>query len=243
VDFLFARAQAIARHEVLCYSNCDVIFLQDFCSVVKQVSIAHQQFLIVGRRWDTEITWPNDFTVPDWQGFVRNLALKTNNQRTPDWIDYFVFPRGLFADMPPLVVGRPFWDNWTVWKALDLKKPVVDASRATVAIHQNHDYRHHPLGLQGVLYGEEGGANYKLTGGWRHLRTIEDATEILCEDGLKPNPRRYWSAVKRYLRQAGRVLVYDVWQPAWFYLLGITRPFREVIGLRSEATRRARGKA
>jgi hypothetical protein len=240
VDFLFARAQAIARHEILCYSNCDIILLQDFRSAVERVAAAHRRFLMVGRRWDTEITQPRDFTSPDWQTRLRNLALQTNNRRTPDWIDYFVFPRGLFKEMPPLVVGRPFWDNWTVWKALDLKTPVVDASRTVVAVHQNHDYRHHPGGLQGVLHGAEGGANHRSTGGWKHLRTIADATEALCADGLKRNHVRHWTAAKRYLRQAGRVALYRVCHPIWFFFLNSTRPLRNALGLRNGALRRSR---
>ena len=157
---------------------------------------------MVGRRWDTEITQPCDFEKPDWQKSIRDLALQTGKQRTPDWIDYFVFSRGLFTDLPPLVVGRVFWDNWTVWKALEMKKPVVDASRVILAVHQNHDYGHHPQGKHGVWYGEEAGANHRLSGGWKHLRTIADATEVLGTDGLKPNTTRHWAAIKRYVRQA-----------------------------------------
>src|SRR5580693_6978115 len=100
VDAMFARAQAIARHDVLCYSNCDIIFTQDFRQSVEGVLTARPDFLIVGRRWDTEITRPRDFANPDWQKQIRNLALLTGKQRTPDWIDYFVFSRGLFTDLP-----------------------------------------------------------------------------------------------------------------------------------------------
>ena len=114
--------------------------------VPERVLAAHKEFLIVGRRWDTEITILGISKTPDWQNQIRDLALKTSKQRTPDWIDYFAFSRGLFKDLPPLVVGRVFWDNWTVWKALQMKKPVVDASRGIIAVHQNHDYGHHPQG-------------------------------------------------------------------------------------------------
>jgi hypothetical protein len=62
---------------------------------------------------------------------------------------------------------------------------VVDASDVIIAVHQNHDYRYHPQGKQGVFHGEEAGRNYELAGGWRHLRTIADADEVLREDGLK----------------------------------------------------------
>ncbi|MGC1483806.1 MAG: hypothetical protein WA789_08435 [Candidatus Acidiferrum sp.] len=242
MDYMFARAQAIAKHDVLCYSNCDIIFMQDFCAALQIVLAAHKEFLMVGRRWDTGITQACEFGNPDWQKQILELARRTNKQRTPDWIDYFVFSRGLFSDLPPLVVGRVFWDNWTVWNALDRKKPVVDASQAVLAVHQNHDYGHHPQGKDGVWRGEEAGANYKLAGGWRHLRTIADATEALRTEGLKPNTTRYWSAAKRYLRQAGRIALYNIWHPVWFFLLRITRPLRSALGLRAGALRRSRGK-
>lgn len=242
MDYMFAQAQAIARHEVLCYSNCDIIFMQDFCLAVQAVLAARKEFLMVGRRWDTEIMQSCEFGEPDWQSSIRELALRNNRQRTPDWIDYFIFSRGLFADLPPLVVGRVFWDNWTVWKALEMKKPVVDVSQMVIAIHQNHDYGHHPQGKSGVWYGSEAGANYKLAGGWKHLRTIADATELLSPDGLIPNTARYWSTTKRYVRQAGRIGLYYVWQPIWFWALDITRPLRNALGLRAAALRRSRGK-
>lgn len=108
MDYLFARAQAIARHDVLCYSNCDIIFMHDFRAALERVLAIHKEFLMVGRRWDTEIDAPGDFGNPDWPIRIRELALQTNRQRTPDWIDYFVFSRGLFADLPPFVVGRVF---------------------------------------------------------------------------------------------------------------------------------------
>jgi hypothetical protein len=243
VDAMFARAQALARHDVLCYSNCDIIFTQDFRESLECVLAARKEFLIVGRRWDAEITRPRDFANPDWQKQIHNLAVLAGKQRGPDWIDYFIFPRGLFVDLPPLVVGRVFWDNWMVWKALAMKKPVVDASRAIVAVHQNHDYRHHPQGKAGVWQGEEAAQNYKLAGGWRHLRTIADATQRLRPGGLEPNSARHWVAARRYLRQAGRVAFYDVLQALWFSLLGVTRPLRSALGLRVAALRRSRGGA
>ncbi|MGB7283446.1 MAG: hypothetical protein WBE13_14370 [Candidatus Acidiferrum sp.] len=165
MDYMFARAQAIARHDILCYSNCDILLSNDFLAAEMRVAAAHAEFLMVGRRWDTEISGPLDFGGSDWQARIRELALQTGKQRTSDWIHYLVFSRGLFVNLPPLVVGCVFWDNWTVWKALETEKPVVDASRAILAVHQNHDYGHHPQGRSGVWHGDEAAANCKLTGG------------------------------------------------------------------------------
>jgi len=249
LDYLFARAQVIAQHEILCYINCDIILMQDFLRATERVRAMHREFLMVGRRWDTDIDAPLPFrerhlcSVPrvqrdespdrqseeqgtHWERDLRQLALTRGRRRTAEWIDYFAFSRGLYGpDMPPFVL-RVFWDNWLVWKALDSGKPVIDASRAVMAVHQNHDYSYHPQGKAGVWTGEEAGRNAQLAGGWRHFRTISDATELLSPKRLKPNVFRYLSAAKRYIRQAGRVLYYGVWHPVWFAVLNLTRPLR-----------------
>src|SRR6267378_7463115 len=241
LDYLFAQAQTIARNEILCYVNCDIILMQDFWRAIERVRAMHREFLMVGRRWDTDITeplafqsqegqspyWrPQDPQAPHWEDDVRSLALRRGRKCTAEWIDYFAFSRGLYGpDMPPFVL-RVFWDNWLVWKALDAGKPVIDASRAVMAVHQNHDYSYHPQGKAGIWSGEEAGLNAQLTGGWRHLRTIADATEVLSPEKPKANVFRHLSAAKRYVRQAGRVLFYDVWHPVWFAFLNLTRPLR-----------------
>ena len=229
LEYLYARAQAIARHDALCYVNCDILLMQDFTSAIGRLRAAHREFLMVGRRQDIDITEPLAFDRPEWAANLRALARRHASERTAEWIDYFAFTRGLYGtDMPPFVL-RVFWDNWLVWKALDSGKPVIDASRGVLAVHQNHDHSHHPQGKQGVWYGEEAGHNAQLAGGWRHLRSIADATEILTLDELKPNALRHWSTAKRYLRQAGRVLQNDVWHPIWFAFLHLTRPLRRSV--------------
>src|SRR6266851_410244 len=93
-----------------------------------------------------------------------------------------------------------------------------------MGVHQNHEESDHPQGKAGVWTGEEARRNARLAGGWRHLRTIADATELLSPERFKPNVFRYLSAAKRYIRQAACVLLYDVWHPVWFALLNLTRP-------------------
>jgi hypothetical protein len=234
LDFMFTRAEAIARHGILCYINCDIILMQDFWRAIERVRATHREFLMVGRRWDTDVTEPlaferSDGQASDWAQELRILTLRRGRKCTAEWIDYFAFSRGLYGpDVQPFVL-RVFWDNWLVWKALDSGRPVIDASRVVLAVHQNHDYSHHPHGKAGVWNGEEAGLNAQLAGGWRHLRTIADTTEVLTLKELKPNAFRHWSTAKRYARQAGRVLINDVWHPVWFALLDFTRPLRRAL--------------
>ena len=226
VNSLFLCAEQLARNSILCYANCDIVLLPDFCPAVARVREVHSFFLMVGRRWDTDITNPIDFSDIDWPQHVRQLALAANGQMNGSWIDYFAFSRGLFGlEFPPLVIGRPPWDNWTVWKALQ-KGPVVDASVAVLAVHQNHDYGSHPAGRTGVWTDELGRHNVVVAGSRWHLCTIDDATHLLGPTGLRPNPGRRKQLVRRIIRTLRENL--------WFGALDWSRPIRKAIGLRKK---------
>jgi hypothetical protein len=218
--------------------------MQDFRQALERLAAACPAFLAVGHRWDTDILDSYDFERADWEQQLRTRVLERGRQRTPEWIDYFAFSRGLYdSKMPEFVIGRVHWDNWLLWKVCNSGKPVIDLSPVVVAVHQNHDYGYHPQGKKGVWHGAEAVRNYELAGGWNHLRTIADATEVLGPQELRRNRKRHWAAIKRYFRQAGRVLHFSLWHPIWFALLGMTRPLRSALGLRNaETLRRTREK-
>jgi len=73
LDYLFARAQLIAKHDVLCYVNCDIILMQDLRRAIERVHAMHREFLMVGHRWDTGITEPLAFERYEWQTELRSL--------------------------------------------------------------------------------------------------------------------------------------------------------------------------
>jgi len=226
LDAMFRRAQEIARHELLCYCNCDILLKQDFCAALARVHGAHRRFLMVGRRWDTDIAEPLDFADAEWERRAEALAHERGAQQ-PGWsIDYFAFPRGLYAEMPALVIGRVWWDHWLVWKAREQGAEVVDASEAVTAIHQNHGYGYHPQGARGVWSDEQAAENYRLAGGRWHLQTIDDATHILGVDGERANWKRVWAPYWRYARPKVA--------PAWFALLDLTRPLRRALGMHAK---------
>ena len=83
LDYLFKRAREMSPHKFLCYSNCDIMLTPDFEQALEIVAKAHTEFLMVGRRWDTDITEPWDFTQPDWARRLRSLALLTGKQNGP----------------------------------------------------------------------------------------------------------------------------------------------------------------
>jgi len=221
---IFDRAQVLARHDLLCYVNCDIILLSDFRAAFERVAAVPGAFLMAGQRWDTDITVPVDFSAPRWEENLRRLALETNRQRPPQWIDYFAFTRGLYyRNTPPFVIGRPGWDNWLLWHARHSGARLIDASRVVAAIHENHDYSYHPDGEKGVWQGEEAKYNEQFLQGW-HFATLEDATHRLTPRGVRRSFRHWLVLCSRAFGVARSAI--------WFGLLDLTRPVRHHLGLR-----------
>ena len=232
---IFDRAQELAAHDVLCYANCDILLMDDFRRAVETVSSVQKNFLLAGRRWDVDIQAPLDFQRPGWEDAVRHLALQTNRQRPAQWIDYFVFSKGLYYQkVPEFVIGRPGWDNWLIWYALCLRAAVVDLSRDVCAVHQNHDYSYHPQGESGVWQGEEAQENYRLLENGKKFRTLRSAVYVLESGRLRPNHSRWLVLRARRLRG----WLYS----AWFFLLNLTRPIRHKLGLKQETLARKGGR-
>jgi hypothetical protein len=216
LDDLFTRAQTLARHDLLCYVNADILLLSDFMRAVEQVAGWRNCFLMVGRRTNVDLDQPQDFDSPQWDARLRNLASEKGNLGWPDAIDYFVFTRGLYSSIPPFAVGRPAFDNWLIWSARASKVPVVDVSAVVSAIHQNHDYSHHPQGEDGAKTGEEAMRNRRLAG-TKRLYTLQHATHELTPEGIR------WVAATRFVRRN------------WLALRTATSPLRQRLGIRRAA--------
>jgi hypothetical protein len=197
VHDLFQKAEQHAVTSLLVYVNADIILTDDFVAAFERVRSHFDKFLMVGRRWDLDWDEPLDFSRPEWAHTIRERALRANVQRPGNYIDYFAFPRGLWGALPPLAIGRFSWDNYLLWRARARGAELVDVSPAVVAIHQNHDYSHHPQGPDQVREGPERKRNRQLAGPWWHLYTIEDATQILEKDGFRRSHLHTWLMAKR----------------------------------------------
>ncbi|HXP82212.1 MAG TPA: hypothetical protein VN976_20110 [Verrucomicrobiae bacterium] len=224
ISSLFDRADRLARHGRLCFLNADILLTGDFLAATTRLAQMQERSLMVGRRLDVDITEPLDFSKPDWGERLRSMARERGKLRPPQWIDYFVFPRGLlYQQVPPFVIGRTSYDNWLLWKVRSMRVPVVDATQVVLAIHQNHDYSFHPGGQEGLWQDVEAKQNQALLGKG-HFATIDNATHRLTPNGLRPN---YYHWVAQAKRKA-----IGVRNAAWFGLLDLTRPVRRWLGQR-----------
>jgi hypothetical protein len=223
VNDIFAKAQSLAGHDILCYVNADIVLLGDFMKAVQQVAEQCGQFLMSGQRTNVDLQGLIEFASSDWELRMCALASKEGLLEVPNGIDYFVFRRGLYSDIPPFALGRFYWDDWLFWKACSLKVPVVDASSAVLAIHQNHDYAHYATGWEGMWKGEEALANQKLAGvGGTY--SLEDATQSLTAQGIRWNFGHLLAPAKRHLGHCFGYL--------WHLLMVWTAPIRHPLRLR-----------
>ena len=205
---LFEKAYTKATHNIMCYVNADIILMSDFMRAVERFSQWEKPFLVVGRRWDIDFEKPLDFEQTNWEAQLCVYVKQHGKFRPPASIDYFVFPKGLYKEMPAIAIGRAFFDNWLLWKAHSSGAWLVDASKVIMAVHQNHDYSHHPGGWKGVYEGPEAKQNIKLAGGWRHGFTISETTYRLTPARLRrkllnlnPSLRRHWEVAIWWLRE------------------------------------------
>jgi hypothetical protein len=226
LNYIFDRANEISHHRILCYANCDILLTSDFRPALEVISKTYSKFLMIGRRWDTNIAEPWDFQRANWDRELRSLALMTGKQKGPSWVDYFCFSRDLYyRKMPPFLIGRDGWDPWLVWFARKSKIPLVDVSQAVVAVHQNHDYAYLKQGAAAIHRQEEINYNASLGNGrnWLYYAT-NSSTIQLVRGSLKSNPLAWFGPIQRRSECAFYLI--------WFSLLKATRPIRHLLGLR-----------
>jgi hypothetical protein len=182
VSAVFSLARENARHSLLCFANADIIFLEDLLTGADHVRRQFENFLILGQRWNLNITQPIDFT-DDWLRNLRQQVDRVGRRHGPLGSDYFVFERGLLRHMPDFALGRPGWDNWTIYAGRAAGVPVIDATEAITVIHQDHDYSHLPGGKP-PYGGPESKENLAAAGGMEVIFMPTDATWKLRGDEL-----------------------------------------------------------
>ena len=199
LDSAFERAATVAKSPLWCFVNADILLLDDYLPAIERVTTDFDDFLLIGQCRDLDVGAGVQLKDPAVRARVRALAADRGRLRGYAALDYFVFRQGLFDPVPPFLIGRACFDNWLVWRARDLNRPVIDATRHVVAVHQSHDYSHVRGGLVEAYGGPEAHYNEDLAGGRRHIYSLHDATHRLTPEG---RPARYWASTLRARERA-----------------------------------------
>lgn len=179
-----------AKYDVQVYANADILFPPDFGKYLAKVPTG--PFLMVGQRVDLA-----EKTAFDPEVFYDQLKSVLKEQQAeihrPSGMDFFVFRRGMFQDLKPLIVGRGGYDSALVAYCLRRGIPVIDASFAFPVVHQWHDYAHMKNGKRDAHYGEEAQLNFKMHGLRGFAPNSLDADLMMLRNGESlPNMRKSW---------------------------------------------------
>jgi hypothetical protein len=177
VSSIFELARGASVSPLLSYVNADILLMPNFVVAARKVTAQTKRFLVVGQRWDLEVTELLSFT-PGWDYRLQTDTKNCGCLHAPSGSDYFIFPQEVFTDMPPFAIGRAGWDNWMIFQARDNGWPVVDATQDLMIVHQNHDYSHLPGGVPHYDL-EETKINAELGGGMHHMYITLDASHEL----------------------------------------------------------------
>ena len=179
---VIATAERRASHGLLAYINADIILPSEFATGVERVRRTFSRFLAVGRRTNLEVREPLDFS-EGWEEKLRERMRREGHLESHTAIDCFVFPRGTYEQVPPLTIGRVWFDQWCIKYARKKGLPVVDLTDFAPMIHQTHDYSHVAGGKQWVYGGIEADENLVHYGEHPHTYTILNATHLMTKEG------------------------------------------------------------
>src|SRR5689334_5963706 len=76
LDGLLKAAQELSTEPILCYINADIILVSDFISSVERVISEQKSFLLIGQRWDVDITEPIEFSA-GWENTLLHNIRQT----------------------------------------------------------------------------------------------------------------------------------------------------------------------
>jgi len=215
---LFRQAEAAATSPCLCYVNADIILVSNFLRAAETVQKRFPKSLLISKRINLHV--PEKLTFDrHWEDSIKLRSEVSGAEEHYTGIDVFVFPKGMYPQIPDFAIGRLWFDHWLIKAVRQQHLPVVDASLVAPVLHQNHDYNHVPGGADQVWRGQEAARNFQLYGGVQHAYTLLDVTHELLPNG---------SIRKVRFRKS----IFKAKQFAWDLLVRRTAAARRALGLR-----------
>ena len=225
LDDLFHKAEAAAKYGTLAYVNADIILLSDFLRAVRMVREQMPKSLLVSKRINLDVPEALAFG-EGWEAAMKLRAKTTGADEHYSGIDIFLFPKGMYKEIPDFAIGRLWFDHWLIKDVRLQGLPVIDASLVAPLLHQRHDYNHVPGGADQVWRGEEAARNFQLYGGIKHAYTLLDVThELTPEGGIR--------------RVRLRKPVFKMKQFAWKVFVERTAGVRHALGLRRKTLQKS----
>ncbi|MBN2044452.1 MAG: hypothetical protein JW757_05475 [Anaerolineales bacterium] len=191
---MLARTRALSASPVLAVVNTDILLFQNFAENARLALETLGDFMLVGRRWDLDITEELDFD-PQIESRLKMDTQTRGQLKSPTASDYFIFSRTVLNEIPNFTIGRAGWDSWMIYHALQQPWPVLDATREIFIVHQNHDYSHLPNGQPHYRH-PESERNVALGGGDRNMYDQTDLRLSWMGGKVVPKPLTWYRLIR-----------------------------------------------
>ncbi len=183
------HAAAAARFSTHVYLNCDIILTDHVLDAVKNVPFP--SYLMIGQRIDLGEAATRRVHQDRGASALRiAFSDPESTLHPPSGIDYFIYSRGLWDELKPVVVGRGGYDSALLAFCLRREIPVIDATLMVLAIHEHHDYGHVPGAVTEVFWGKDARENRELHGIRHSPPNVADATWRMIRGKLIPTTSR-----------------------------------------------------
>lgn len=182
LDSAFSLAREHTRFDYLGFINTDIILSSDFLRI-KLVIEKFKKFLVVGQRHMLKLNVGLKFD-DTWEDDIKRLVKECGYLDARNAMDYFIFHKNTFKNIPPFAVGRVCWDNWMIYESRRIKMSVIDATPMITAIHQKHEYTHIKDKGTDRDNNTEAKENRILAGGFDHIFDLDDTDLIFTADGF-----------------------------------------------------------
>ncbi len=180
------HASTYGRHDVQCYINCDILMTKWVTNVTKLLSF--QQYLVIGQRINLADGIEYSMPSANWkEDIIKFIETEKAYLEDASGMDYFIFPRGLWKDLPSLVIGRGGYDAALLAFCLRRKIPLINATLALQALHQFHDYSHVIGGKNTVFNGVDVHENIRVHNIKHSRPNSADAQWLIINNSLVPN--------------------------------------------------------
>jgi len=174
---IVAHAAQNAQHDLQVYINSDIL-ISGIHLALKAIDF--KRYLLIGQRIDLDHNVFIDLSKENWVhelvGIVRMGKAKLH---LPTGIDYFAYRKGMWENLPPIIIGRAGYDNALLAYCIMNNIPIIDGTYTVTALHQYHDYSHIEGGEKVVMQGSEAMHNLTQAGGTRSRTMVSDATYVI----------------------------------------------------------------
>ena len=195
IDAMFQRTRQLSDAPVLAVVNADILLFPDFVTNARHALETLGDFVLVGRRWDLDITEELAFD----DGFEQRLRSEVEASGVLKGFtasDYFMFSRSVLTEVPNFTIGRAGWDSWMIYHSMQQPWPILDATSEIFIIHQNHDYSHLPDGQKHYKLAESK-RNVALGGGERNMYDQSDLRYALVNGKMVRKPANWYRMLRR----------------------------------------------